>query len=237
MASAGIMKVDEKPRLQPVPLLDLKVQYRAIREEVREAIDRVVASQQFILGPEVEALEKEIADYSQSAFAIGVSSGSDALLGALMAIDLKPGDEVITTPFTFFATSGAIARLGGKPVFVDIDPLTFNIDPTKIEAAINDRTRAIIPVHLYGQIAEMDAIMEIANHHDLYVIEDAAQAIGAEYQGRRGGTIGHLGCFSFYPSKNLGGFGDGGMVISGDSELADRIRLLRNHAEAPKHYR
>ena len=236
MASAGIMKVDEKPRLQPVPLLDLKVQYRAIREEVREAIDRVVDSQQFILGPEVEALEKEIADYSQSAFAIGVSSGSDALLVALMAIDLKPGDEVITTPFTFFATSGAIARLGGKPVFVDIDPLTFNIDPTKIEAAINDRTRAIIPVHLYGQIAEMDAIIEIANHHDLYVIEDAAQAIGAEYQGRRAGSIGDLGCFSFYPSKNLGGFGDGGMVTSGDSELADRIRLLRNHGEAPKYY-
>ena len=236
MASAGVMKVDEKPSLQPVPLLDLRAQYRAIREEVRAAIDRVADSQQFILGPEVEALEEEIADYSQCAFAIGVSSGSDALLVALMAIDLKPGDEVITTPYTFFATSGAIARLGGKPVFVDIDPLTFNIDPTKIEAAINDRTRAIIPVHLYGQIAEMDAIIEIANHHDLYVIEDAAQAIGAEYQGRRAGSIGDLGCFSFYPSKNLGGFGDGGMVTSGDSELADRIRLLRNHGEAPKYY-
>jgi len=236
MASAGIMKVDEKPKRQPVPLLDLKGQYSAIREEVRAGIDRVADSQQFILGPEVEALEEEIADYSQCAFAIGVSSGSDALLVALMAIDLKPGDEVITTPFTFFATSGAIARLGGKPVFVDIDPLTFNIDPTKIEAAINDRTRAIIPVHLYGQIAEMDAIMEIAHHHDLYVIEDAAQAIGAEYQGRRAGSIGDLGCFSFYPSKNLGGFGDGGMVTSGDSELADRIRLLRNHGETPKYY-
>src|SRR5438270_7658133 len=210
MTSAGIMKVDEKPRLQPVPLLDLKVQYRAIREEVREAIDRVVDSQQFILGPEVEAHEEEIADYSESAFAIGVSSGSDALLVALKAIDLKPGDEVITTPFTFFATSGAIARLGGKPVFVDIDPLTFNIDPTKIEAAINDRTRAIIPVHLYGQIAEMDAIMEIANRYNLRVIEDAAQAIGADYKGRRAGSIGHLGTFSFLPPKSLGGFGDGG---------------------------
>jgi len=236
MASAGIMKVDEKPSLQPVPLVDLKAQYKAIREEVRPAIDRIADSQQFILGPEVEALEEEIADYSQCAFAMGVSSGSDALLVALMATDLKPGDEVITTPYTFFATSGAIARLGAKPVFVDIDPLTFNIDPAKIEAAITDRTRAIIPVHLYGQIAEMDTIMEIANRHNLRVIEDAAQALGAEYQGRRAGSIGHLGTFSFYPSKNLGGFGDGGMVTTNDSELADRIRLLRNHGETPKYY-
>ena len=236
MASAGVMKVDEKPSLQPVPLLDLRAQYRAIREEVRAAIDRVADSQQFILGPEVEALEEEIADYSRCAFAVGVSSGSDALLVALMATDLKPGDEVITTPYTFFATSGAVARLGAKPVFVDIDPLTFNIDPTKIEAAITDRTRTIIPVHLYGQIAEMNAIMEIANRHNLRVIEDAAQAIGAEYQGRRAGSIGHLGTFSFYPSKNLGGFGDGGMVTTSDSRLADRIRLLRNHGETPKYY-
>ena len=236
MASAGIMKVDEKPKRQPVPLLDLKGQYSAIREEVRAGIDRVADSQQFILGPEVEALEKEIADYSQCVFAIGVSSGSDALLVALMAIDLKLGDEVITTPYSFFATSGAIARLGAKPVFVDIDPLTFNIDPAKIEAAITVRTRAIIPVHLYGQVADMDAIMEIANRHKLYVIEDAAQAIGAEYQGRRAGSIGHFGCFSFYPSKNLGGFGDGGMVTTNDSELADRARLLRNHGETPKYY-
>jgi len=153
-----------------------------------------------------------------------------------MAIDLKPGDEVITTPYTFFATAGAIARLGGKSVFVDIDPLTFNIDPAKIEAAITDRTRAIIPVHLYGQVAEMDAIMEVANHHNLYVIEDAAQAIGAEYQGMRAGSIGHFGCFSFFPSKNLGGFGDGGMVTSNDPELADRVKLLRNHGYRPKYY-
>ena len=236
MPSASIMKVDEKTRLQPLPLLDLKAQYTAIREEVRAAIDRVADSQRFILGPEVEALEQEVADYSQCAFAIGVSSGSDALLVALMATDLKPDDEVITTPYTFFATSGVIARLGAKPVFVDIDPLTFNIDPNKIEVAITDRTRAIMPVHLYGQIAEMDAIMEIANRHKLYVIEDAAQAIGAEYHGRRAGSIGHLGCFSFYPSKNLGAFGDGGMVTTNDSELAGRIRLLRNHGETPKYY-
>jgi len=228
--------VDEKPSRQPVPLLDLKAQYGAIREEVRAAIDRVADAQQFILGPEVEALETEIADYSQCAFAIGVSSGSDALLVALMAIDLKPADEVITTPYTFFATSGAIARLGAKPVFVDIDPLTFNIDPAKIEAAITVRTRAIIPVHLYGQAAEMDAIMEIANRHKLYVIEDAAQAIGAEHKGKRAGSIGHLGTFSFYPSKNLGGFGDGGMVTTNDAELSDRIKLLRNHGETPKYY-
>src|SRR5438270_357986 len=236
MTSAGIMKVDEKPSLQPVPLLDLRAQYGAIREELRAAIDSVADSLHFILGPEVEALETEIADYSQCVFAIGVSSGSDALLVALMAIDLSPGDEVITTPYTFFATSGAIARLGAKPVFVDIDPLTFNIDPTKIAAAITDRTRAIIPVHLYGQMAEMDAIMESANRHNLFVIEDAAQAIGAEYKGRRAGAIGHLGTFSFYPSKNLGGFGDGGMVTTNDSHLADRIRLLRNHGETPKYY-
>jgi dTDP-4-amino-4,6-dideoxygalactose transaminase len=221
---------------QPVPLLDLKAQYAAIREEVREAIDRVAESQHFILGPEVEALEKEIADYSECKYGIGVSSGSDALLVCLMAIDLKPGDEVITTPYTFFATAGAISRLGGKPVFVDIDPLTYNIDPNKIEAAITPRTRAIMPVHLYGQMADMNPMMEIAQRHKLIVIEDAAQAIGSEYEGRRAGSIGDFGCFSFFPSKNLGGFGDGGLVTAQDSELADRIKLLRNHGYRPKYY-
>jgi dTDP-4-amino-4,6-dideoxygalactose transaminase len=220
----------------PVPLLDLKAQYAAIREEVRAALDRVADSQYFILGPEVEALEAEVAEYSQSKFGIGVSSGSDALLVALMAIDLKPGDEVVTTPYTFFATAGAVARLGAKAIFVDIDPLTYNIDPAAIERAITERTRAIMPVHLYGQIADMDPIMEIAARHKLYVIEDAAQAIGAEYKGRRAGSIGHFGCFSFFPSKNLGCFGDGGMVTANDPELADRVKLLRNHGYRPKYY-
>lgn len=221
---------------RPVPLLDLKAQYAAIRDELREALDRVAESQHFILGPEVEGLEKEVSAYSQCEFGIGVSSGSDALLVALMAVDLKPGDEVVTTPFTFFATAGAVSRLGAKPVFVDIDPLTYNLDPRAIEAAITDRTRAIIPVHLYGQMAEMDPIMEIARRHNLYVIEDAAQAIGSEYKGRRAGSIGHFGCFSFFPSKNLGGFGDGGMVTTNDPQLADRVKLLRNHGYRPKYY-
>jgi len=220
----------------PVPLLDLRAQYASIREQVAEAIDRVLASQYFILGPEVEALEHEVAEYSQCQFGVGVSSGTDALLVALMAIGVKPGDEVITTPYTFFATVGSIARLGARPVFVDIDPITYNIDSEGLETAITPRTRAIIPVHLYGQMADMDPIMEVAARHDLMVIEDAAQAIGAEYHRRRAGSIAHLGCFSFFPSKNLGGFGDGGMVTSNDAELADRVRLLRSHGARPKYY-
>lgn len=219
-----------------VPLVDLKAQYAAIRDEVRAAIDRVMESQHFILGPEVEALEREVAAYSQCAHGIGVSSGTDALLVSLMAIDMRSGDEVITTPFTFFATAGAVARLGGKPVFVDIDPRTYNIDPAAVEAAITTRTRAIIPVHLYGQMADMDPLMEVASRHGLYVIEDAAQAIGAEYRGRRAGSIGHLGCLSFFPSKNLGAFGDGGMVLTNDDQLADRVQLLRTHGYRPKYY-
>jgi dTDP-4-amino-4,6-dideoxygalactose transaminase len=221
---------------QPVPLLDLKAQHATIRDEVREAIDRVIESQHFILGPEVEALEREIAAYSECEYGIGVSSCTDALLVVLMAIDLKPGDEVITTPYTFFATAGAVARLGARPIFVDIDPLTYNIDPTRIEAAITERTRAIMPVHLYGQMADMDPIMEIAGRRNLFVIEDAAQAIGSEYKGRRAGSVGHMGCFSFFPSKNLGGAGDGGMVTTNDAQLAARLRMLRNHGYSPKYY-
>ena len=221
---------------QPVPLLDLKAQYAAIREEVRQAMDRVADSQYFILGPEVEALEKEIADYSQCEFGIGVSSGTDALLVALMAIGIEAGDEVITTPYTFFATAGAISRLGARPVFVDIDPLTYNIDPAKLENVITDRSRAIIPVHLYGQTADKDPIMEVARRHKLHVIEDAAQAIGAEYDGRRAGALGDLACFSFFLSKNLGAFGDGGMVTTNNPELAKQVKLLRNHGYSPKYY-
>jgi dTDP-4-amino-4,6-dideoxygalactose transaminase len=228
--------VGTETQTRPVPLLDLKAQYATLREEIREAIDRVADAQYFILGPEVEALEKEIAAYSQCEFGIGMSSGSDALLVALMAIDLQPGDEVITSTYTFFATAGAVARLNAKPVFVDIDPLTYNIDAKQVAAAITDRTRAIIPIHLYGQVADMDPIMEIAREHKLVVIEDAAQAIGAESRGRRAGSIGDMGCFSFFPSKNLGGFGDGGMITTNDAELAKKIKLLRNHGYSPKYY-
>lgn len=219
-----------------VPILDLKAQYASIREEVHAAIERVMESQHFILGPEVEALEKEIAAYSGCRFGIGVSSGTDALLVSLMAIGIKPGDEVITSPYSFFATAGAIVRLGARPVFVDIDLDTLNMDANKLETAITKRTRAILPVHIAGQVADMDAIMEIANRRNLYVIEDACQALGAECHGHRAGSIGHLGCFSFFPSKNLGGAGDSGMVVSNDPALADRVALLRNHGHRPKYY-
>jgi dTDP-4-amino-4,6-dideoxygalactose transaminase len=220
----------------PVPLLDLTGQYAAIREEVRVALERVIESQKFILGPEVLALEEEVASYSQCAYGIGVSSGTDALLVALMALGIKPGDEVITPAYSFFATAGCVTRLGATPVFVDIDPDTYNLSPEKLLAAITERTRAVIPVHLYGQMAKMDQLMEIARHHRLYVIEDAAQAIGAEYNGRRAGSMGDFGCYSFFPSKNLGGFGDGGMVTTNNAELAGRVRLLRNHGDSPKYY-
>lgn len=219
-----------------VPILDLKAQYATVREEVQAAIERVMESQHFILGPEVEALEKEIAAYSQCQFGIGVSSGTDALLISLMAIDIKPGDEVITSPYSFFATAGAIVRLGAKPVFVDIDLDTLNMDASLVEAAVTSKTRAILPVHLAGQMADMDPIMGISKWHNLYVIEDACQALGSEYQGRRAGSIGHLGCFSFFPSKNLGGAGDSGMVVCNDPALADRLSLLRNHGHRPKYY-
>ncbi len=225
-----------KGEIHPVPLLDLKAQYAPIREEIRAAMDRVADSQYFILGPEVKALEEEVAAYSQCKFGSGVSSGTDALLVALMAIGIQPGDEIITTSYTFFATAGCVARLGAKSVFVEIDPRTYNIDASKIEAAITPRTKAIIPVHLFGQMADMDPIMEVANRHNLIVIEDAAQAIGSEYKGRRAGSIGHMGCFSFFPSKNLGGFGDAGMVVTNDAKLAEQLNLLRAHGAKPKYY-
>lgn len=219
-----------------VPLLDLKPQYASIKEEVQAAISRVCDSQYFIMGPEVTELESELATYCQTKFALGVSSGTDALILALMAINLKPGDEVITTPYTFFATAGSVARLGATAVFADIDPKTYNLDPHQIEAKITSKTRAIMPVHLYGQCADMDPIMEIARQHNLYVIEDAAQAIGSEYKGRRAGSIGHIGCFSFFPSKNLGAFGDGGATATNDPHLAEQMRILRVHGAEPKYY-
>ena len=219
-----------------VPLLDLKAQYATIKDEIRTAIDSICDSQWFILGPEVEALEKEIASYCSCKYAIGVTSGTDALLCSLMALDLEYGDEVITSPYTFFATAGSIARLGAKPVFVDIDPVTFNIDAGKIASAITPKTKAIIPVHLFGQCADMDPIMEIAGQNKLTVIEDAAQAIGAKYKSRPAGSLGHIGCFSFFPSKNLGGFGDGGIITTNDETLATKIRMLRVHGGADKYH-
>jgi dTDP-4-amino-4,6-dideoxygalactose transaminase len=229
-----------------VPLLNLKAQYEAIKDEIDQAVAEVFAAQQFINGPQVAELEKAVAEYSGCAHGVGVSSGSDALIIALMAEDIGPGDEVITTPYTFFASAGAIARVGAKPVFVDIDPATFNIDPSLIEQAVTERTRAIIPVHLFGQMADMDPIMDIVhslnqkpktkNQKPIIVIEDAAQAIGSEYKGRRAGSIGDYGTFSFFPSKNLGGAGDGGLVVCQDAERAERLRILRNHGSKPKYF-
>ncbi|MBI1388570.1 MAG: aminotransferase class V-fold PLP-dependent enzyme [bacterium] len=221
---------------QPVPLLDLKAQYALIKDEIARALEPLYESQMFVLGPEVQALEDEIAAYSQCRHAIGVTSGTDALLIALMALGVAPGDEVITTAYTFFATAGVIHRLGARPVFVDIEPETFNISPDRVEAAITPKTKAIIPVHLYGQCAEMAPILGVAEKHGLPVIEDAAQAIGAEYQGRRAGSMGTVGCFSFFPTKNLGGFGDGGMVTVNDDALAEKLRVLRVHGMEPKYY-
>ncbi|MEP6743245.1 MAG: DegT/DnrJ/EryC1/StrS family aminotransferase [bacterium] len=219
-----------------VPLLDLRGQHVLLRPQLVEAVARVIDTQRFVLGPEVEELEKEVADYCTTAFAVGCASGSDALLLALMALDLKPGDEVITSPFTFFATGSAITRPGGQPKFVDIDPSTYNIDPSQVETAITPRTRAIVPVHLYGQCAQMDPILEIASGRGLPVIEDAAQAIGGEDKGRRAGSMGQIGCFSFYPTKNLGGVGDGGMLVTGDSQLAARLRRLRVHGGTTEYH-
>ncbi len=220
-----------------VPLLDLKPQYQSIKEEIDNAIMRVVKSQYFILGPEVEALEKEICDYTGAKYAVGVSSGTDALLLSLMALGIKSGDEVILPTYSFFATAGVVARLDAIPVFTDIDPVTFNIDVKEIERKITPRTKAIIPVHLYGQSAEMDEIMEIAYKRNLYVVEDGAQAIGAQYKdGRYVGTIGHIGCFSFFPSKNLGGFGDGGIITTNDEEIYHRLKIMRIHGMEPKYY-
>src|SRR5271156_5680666 len=235
-----------------VPLLDLKAQFSQIRAAVMPVIDQVCAGQHFILGEHVRALEEEVARYCAASAGIGVSSGTDALLLALMALSIGPGDEVITSPFTFFATAGTIARAGARPVFCDIDPLTFNLSAAAVQAFIDDhcavqgdrlihrgtggRIKALMPIHLYGQSADMGPVMAIARPHGLKVIEDAAQAIGTEYKGVRVGSIGDVGCFSFFPSKNLGAFGDAGLCTTNDPELAESMRVLRVHGGKPKYF-
>ena len=223
-------------QMKKVPLLDLRAQYETIRDEVRTAVDRVLDSQQFVLGAEVQALEEEIARYSQTKFAIGCASGSDALLLALMSCGIGEGDEVITTSFSFFATASSITRLGARPVFVDIDARTFNLNSSLVDAALTERTKAIVPVHMYGQCAEMDPLIELGLSRRIPIIEDAAQAIGAEDRSRRAGSMGTIGCFSFYPSKNLGGAGDGGMLVTSDLDHAKRLFMLRVHGEEQKYH-
>jgi dTDP-4-amino-4,6-dideoxygalactose transaminase len=220
-----------------VPLLDLKPQYNSLKKELDDAILRTAESQYFILGPEVEKMEKALCEYLHVKHAVGVSSGTDALLIALMTIGIKPGDQVILPAYSFFATAGVVSRLNATPVFTDIDPVTFNINTKYVERKITSKTKAIIPVHLYGQSCEMDAIMKIARKYNLKVIEDGAQAIGAQYSsGRCAGTIGDIGCYSFFPSKNLGCFGDGGLVVTNDDELAEKLFMMRIHGMKPKYY-
>jgi dTDP-4-amino-4,6-dideoxygalactose transaminase len=225
-----------------VPFFDLTPQFQLIKEEIESALEDVFKSQQFILGPHVETLEQAIANYCQTRYAIGVGSGSDALFLSLMALEIGPGDEVILPTFTFFATAGAVSRIGAVPIFADIDEETYNIDPSKAEEKITSQTKAIIPVHLFGQCADMDPLLQIAKKKKLCIIEDAAQALGAEYKpdpdsgGRRAGQMGDFGCFSFYPTKNLGAFGDAGMVVTNHSDLAEKVRLLRVHGSKPKYF-
>jgi len=219
-----------------IPLVDLKAQYHSIRREIDGAIRRVIENGQFILGREVENFESEMAAYCQTMYAVGVGSGTDALHLALLACGIEPSDEVITTPFTFIATAEAVTRCGAIPVFVDIDPRTYNIEPTKIESKITRRTRAILPVHLYGQPADMRPILELGKKYSLKVVEDCAQALGAEHNGKRVGSIGDAGCLSFFPSKVLGAYGDGGMVVTNDPDIAKRVSVLRNHGCEEKYY-
>jgi len=219
-----------------VPLLDLRAQYAGIRGKCREAMDRVAEAQALILGPEVEAFEREAAAYTGCRHAIGCSSGTDALIMALMAAGVKHGDDVLTSAFSFFATAGSIARVGAKPVFVDVDPCSMNLDPATIESSITPQTRAIIPVHLYGQCTDMTPILDVGRRYGLSVIEDAAQAIGAESEAGKAGAIGDMGCFSFYPTKNLGAFGDAGMVTTNDDALAEALRVIRVHGSSRRYY-
>jgi dTDP-4-amino-4,6-dideoxygalactose transaminase len=238
MLNASLSKAVEPPATSNphVPLCDLQGQYRSLQTQIQEALARVLNSGQVILGPEVAALEQEVARYCGSSHAVGCASGTDALLLALHGLEIGPGDEVILPPFTFFATAGSICRTGARPVFADIDPVTYNLDPGQVEAKITDRTRAIMAVHLYGQCADMEALGHVAERHGLPIIEDAAQAIGAEFDGKRVGSLGVVGCFSFYPSKNLGAYGDAGMVTTNDPELAARIACLRVHGMEPKYF-
>lgn len=226
----------EPPTFDPVPFIDLVSQFRLIESEVTSAVTKVFAEQRFILGDEVLGLETEVAEYCDAREAIGCASGTDALLLSLMALDIGPGDEVITTPYSFFATAGSIVRAGATPVFVDVDPLTLNISPDAVADAINSRTKAILPVHLFGQCAEMESLWRTATHNNLPIIEDACQAIGAEYHGRRAGVLGRVACFSFFPTKNLGGAGDGGMLTTDEPELAKRLRRLRVHGELSQYH-
>ena len=220
-----------------VPLLDLKPQYQSLKKEIDEAVQRVIESQYFIMGPDVAKLEEEINQYLGCKYSVGVTSGTDALLLALMAIGIKPGDEVIVPTYSFFATAGVVARLNATPIFTDVDPVTFNIDPKDFEKRITSKTKAVIPVHLYGQSAAMDEILSIAKKHNIKIIEDCAQAIGTQYKdGKFVGTIGDIGCFSFFPSKNLGCFGDGGIVTTNDEELFHMMKIMRMHGMEPKYY-
>jgi dTDP-4-amino-4,6-dideoxygalactose transaminase len=219
-----------------IPLVDLGAQYRSIKDEIDDAVRRVIESTQFILGQEVKAFEAEVASYCGTKYAIGVASGTDALKLALKACDIKPGDEVITTPFTFIATTEAIADCGARPIFVDIEPGTCNIDPTKIEPKITKNTRAILPVHLYGQPADMDPILKLGRKYKLKIIEDCAQSLGAKYKNRNVGSLGDAGCLSFFPSKVLGAYGDGGMVVTNHPDIAEKITMLRNHGARDKYY-
>lgn len=235
MSAQPILSIHSADRPAPVPLIDLVEQHATIQQEIHEAVDRVITSQKFVLGDEVAALESEIAAYCDARHAIGCASGTDALILALMALDIGPGDEVITSPFTFFATASSIHRVGAVPVFADIDPVSFNLDPAAVEAAITPRTKAIMPVHLFGRCAEMEPLWRLAVRHGLAIVEDAAQGIGATYRGRHAGVLGTIACFSFFPTKNLGGAGDGGMLTTDDPELAARLRRLRVHGDVGRY--
>jgi dTDP-4-amino-4,6-dideoxygalactose transaminase len=219
-----------------IPLLDLQAQYMQIKDKMDKAVLDVIQGGRYILGPEVKELEKEIAEYCGTKNGIGVANGTDALLLVLKAWGIGPGDEVITSPFTFFASAEVISQVGATPVFVDVEPETLNIDVKLLESKINERTKAIIAVHIFGQMADMDSLMQLANKHNLLVLEDACQAIGAEYKGKKAGSIGHAGCFSFFPTKNLGGYGDGGMIVTDDATLAEKIRVLRAHGSKVKYH-